>query len=467
MIYTLQNSPSEVQFAALRPGDRVQLPYRNGKPWAFRFALPWAGTPDAPIVLEGIPDPITGALPTITGENAVTDPQFAVSYAPLEQYGLVSVWRTVKSGNVTPASVLIQNLRITGAKDGNSFTGADGTVQKWYGGASGIYCLLCAGLTVRNCQIDDNGQGVFVGDSYESSDVRLDGNTIFGNGWVGNYSYHQTYVQACRATYRNNKYGPQRPGALGGALKDRSADVLVRGNVIEADLRALDFGPWQNQTALRKAAPNASRVVVDGNVLTYNAKESVALVHCPYDYGDDRAPQIAVTNNTFRVRRDQSESYYEVAVSNDSTPTASVTFAGNVFDFRPATPGKPVPEFRANSIKGAVNYGPNWSNAPPVNSSYGAGAPPASGLENVKVFPGVAPGYRDEANGDYSLVPGAPATGFGASAAPVPPPPPPPVVPPPPPPPPAWVQVGSTVSQLSADGKTRVDTSVFVRGAAP
>ena len=49
------------------------------------------------------------------------------------------------------------------------------------------------------------------------------------------------------------------------------------------------------------------------------------------------------------------------------------------------------------------------------------------------------------------------------AALPAPPPAPPVPVPNPTPTPVTWTQVGSTVSQLSADGKTRVDTSVFVQ----
>lgn len=406
-VYTIQSRLSEIDWNKLQPGDTVQIPWRS-TPYAERVVIGARGTADQWINVVGLPGP-NGERPVITGENATTDPQFALGYPPLEAQGLVSVWKTLATGNTVPGYVEIKNLEIRGAKTGSSFTGADGTKKQW-SAASGIYALSFDHLKITGCIVTDCDQGIFTGDSQPCNDITIDGNTITGNGVVGSDQYHNTYVQCAGATYTGNRYGPLRPGANGGALKDRSADVLIDGNTIEASARCIDLSGWQNETALRAARPNATRSQILNNILINRSCVDLVYVEgrvAPDGTGD----RVQFGNNTVVVRIDQSKLYYNRLFRSEYSAIAQFAASGNLLDFAPATAGASPPDCRVFDSLGTLTLGPNWSRGPVVNLPAGT-TPPTVG--------NIAPGYTNESVGDYSLVPGAAATGFGATSAPVP-----------------------------------------------
>lgn len=418
MVYTIQSRLGEIDWGKLRPGDTVRIPYRAA-PYAERVVVGCRGAADAWITIAGTPGP-GGELPVITGENATTDPQFAVGYPPLEAQGLVTVWKTTATGSTTPGFIEIKNLEVRGAKAGNSFAGADGTRKQW-STASGIYALSFDHLKITNCTVADNDQGVFTGDSQPCNDLTISGCAIAGNGVVGSDQQHNTYCQCAGATYLNNRYGPVRPGSGGGALKDRSSDVLIQGNVITAGARCIDVGSWMNEVALRQQRPDATRTQILNNTLLDPAA-SVSLVYVEgRTLPDGTADRITFQNNTVVARVDAARFAYLQWFRSEYAPGAQIRASGNLLDAAPATAGGTPPEFRVFDSVGTLTLGPNWSRNPV--SDYPQQWPhpncTLSGFGNIRV--GNAPaGYTDEASGDYSLVPGAPATGFGATASPVP-----------------------------------------------
>ena len=62
-------NPSKVPWESLQPGSLVRIYFRS-QPYADKWVIAVAGTPEAPIVVCGIPE--DGKLPIITGVNAVT-----------------------------------------------------------------------------------------------------------------------------------------------------------------------------------------------------------------------------------------------------------------------------------------------------------------------------------------------------------------------------------------------------------
>ena len=96
-----------------------------------------------------------------------------------------------------------------------------------------------AHIVVRNCILDDNGNGLFIANG--TSDVLVEGNSIYGNGNSGSIYEHNTYTEALGIVYQYNHFGPLCANCLGNNLKDRSAGTVVRYNWIEAGNRQLDL----------------------------------------------------------------------------------------------------------------------------------------------------------------------------------------------------------------------------------
>jgi hypothetical protein len=126
-------------------------------------------------------------------------------------------------------------------------------------------------VTIRNCVVANNGEGVFgagqSGFDQLMTDVTLDSNDIYGNGNVGSYLEHNTYLEAIDTLYQFNHYGPLRPGAGGAGLKDRSAGLVIRYNDIEGGAHQLQLPEAENQNALAVTLPRYHTAMVYGNVL--------------------------------------------------------------------------------------------------------------------------------------------------------------------------------------------------------
>jgi hypothetical protein len=357
-----------------------------------------------------------GVMPIIDGKDATTDKQFAISYPPIEENGLVMVWRTVASGDVIPTGITLENVEIRGANPNNSYTGADGVTKKWGGYASGVYGIRYDGLTLRNCTIHDNSNGVLSGDSQPTKNYRQEGCRIFGNGLVGSDQCHGTYVQAVGAVYIGNWYGKHRAGAFGGSLKDRSSNTLIDGNTIVANGRCVDLSAFYGDSA-------AARLTADqGATVRHNLllDDGSALDAIYREGGRALGTVTAVLYNTIIYRVDQSTAYYVRPWRAENDPTATLQIVGNLVDVQPATASGRAPDVRIVDGDAKHDFSPNWIR--PATALDHFGDPPVyTGLEHL-VISQAAPGYRDEANGDYSLVDGAIAAGFGVGSdvAPVP-----------------------------------------------
>jgi parallel beta-helix repeat protein len=91
--------------------------------------------------------------------------------------------------------------------------------------ASAIYVEFGENITVRNCDMNNNGNGFFVfsSDTIASRNILVEGNSIHDNGNVGSIYEHNVYVEAIGITFQYNHLGQLLPGAGGNNLKDRSA----------------------------------------------------------------------------------------------------------------------------------------------------------------------------------------------------------------------------------------------------
>ena len=64
--------------------------------------------------------------------------------------------------SIMPQWIFIENLEIRGAHNPNTFTGPTGVTETSTSPASAIYVEFGENITVRNCDINNNGNGFFV-----------------------------------------------------------------------------------------------------------------------------------------------------------------------------------------------------------------------------------------------------------------------------------------------------------------
>jgi len=64
--------------------------------------------------------------------------------------------------SATPAYVSVENLDISGARQENNFRDDGDAVVSYGKNAAGIFVESGAHLTIRNCRLHDNGNGLFI-----------------------------------------------------------------------------------------------------------------------------------------------------------------------------------------------------------------------------------------------------------------------------------------------------------------
>ena len=402
---------ADLDWSKLGPGDTVNIHYKVGG-YHELFQISTRGTASAGITINGIPDPVTGALPVIDGYQAVLAPQFVNSYAALSGSGAVVVG--VRPGyaiGYKPGYITIQNLQIQNAYEGNAdntFTDYDGT-KKIYGRVgAGIYLERAENITIKGCTINDNGQGVY-GAGQSGFDrlmmgVTLDGNYIYGNGNIGSDRQHNTYLEGIDTLYQNNRYGPLRAGSLGAGLKDRSAGLVIRNNYIEGGGHQLQLPEAQNQFDLAVTLTSYHQTFVYGNTLVAPPGSAASIIYYGGDQGllaNYRKGVLSLYNNTIVTKSDLSQIYKIIAVKLASSGE-TVDARNNIFAAVPGAADAKLPYFNLVSEDNNAYFGRNW-----VPSNYAlsflAFSGHASGTQNLIVGSSGDPGFVSPGNGDYHL----------------------------------------------------------------
>ncbi len=328
-----------VPWATLGPGDTVRIHPKIGG-WHEKILLNTRGEEGAPIRVCGMRGG-DGALPVIDGADATTAPDAAFGdYLPLQDLGLVTIARGAQTYGFRAGHIVIEGLVIQGGKTGSTYTATTGEVRAYDAFAAGVNLNAGDHVTLRGCEIRDNGNGLFANSRGEDEstltrDVLVEGNYFHGNGVEGSYSEHDAYTQALGVVYQYNRFGPLRPGAVGAALKDRSAGTVVRYNFIEGTVRSIDLVDAQDHAAAAIADPRYRETFVYGNVIVSIAGDATRLVH----YGGDttgfeqnfRKGTLYFYGNTVVSRHTQDEAW-QVSVLYASTDDETIDFRGNVVD---------------------------------------------------------------------------------------------------------------------------------------
>jgi hypothetical protein len=251
-------TPGDVPWEALAPGDSVRIHWRAA-PYLDKWVICRLGTQAQPIVVHGVPDPSTGALPVIEGNNATT--RGALNFWS-ENRGVIKIGGANVPPEVQPTWIVVENLEVRGARTPNTFTGRNG-LTAYAANASAIYVEKGDHVTIRNCRLHDSGNGFFC--AYTTSELLVERCWIHGNGNVGSIYEHNNYTEAKGATFQYNRFGPLLAGAGGNNLKDRSAGCVVRYNWIEGGNRQLDL--VESDYPELTGDPRYHETFVYGNVL--------------------------------------------------------------------------------------------------------------------------------------------------------------------------------------------------------
>ncbi len=337
---------ADVPWLNLVAGDVVNI-YYSPTPYATKIAIRAKGTVDKPVIINGVAD-AHGNLPTITGENAVTakdaiKQKFFVNSggATIEPFGVIDLYRGYADQyGYKPTYVTIQNLRITGAGRGNTFTDHSGKLQTFPSFASGIYAVSAQYLTIQYNEIFQNGLGVFVNNQNDTAGTSffttLRGNYIHDDGVVNDYLEHNVYVQGVRSLYEGNYIGQLIPGAPGGSLKDRSSGPVVRYNYIVSAARAIDLVDSENGSPDTNADPLYNYGWVYGNVIVDDFSNpgggSGDLIHWggdSYEFPQYHNGPLYFYNNTVIVKATQAQAY-SLSVFDMATRRQSMVVSNNV-----------------------------------------------------------------------------------------------------------------------------------------
>ena len=311
-----------VPLEKLGGGDTVLIHYR-AEPYREKVLLSASGEKGKPITLCGVPGP-KGELPIISGDNATTRKESVYPYEPTADRGLVIM--TPKPGDrwgYKPSWIVLQNLVLrsaypgTDAKNPLGFTDNKGAKRAYAENAASVFVERGEHITVRNCVITDSGNGLFVASANTeevlSKDILVEGSYIYGNGIVGVERRHNVYTEAAGVVFQGNRFGPQRAGAGGNQIKDRSAGTIIRYNWIEGGAHLLDLVEPEEALPMLGPDPRFHQTFVYGNVLISGPTDGSSLIHYGGDNGATdtyRKGTLYFFHNTVVIRADEDPRWH-------------------------------------------------------------------------------------------------------------------------------------------------------------
>lgn len=243
-------SLGQVPWESLGPGDLVLI-YARPAPYAEKFTVTRSGRVDARIVVRGVPDPTSGALPIITGLEATTRPGLVIDY---ENEGVV-----VLGGGNRVDYLTFESLHFRHAREAQNFYSQNGSYRPYLYGA-GINAIGVSNFVVRKCIFEDFDVGLRVGPN--ASDVLIERNVFRANGNAGPSS--NLDLGALRARVQFNDFGA--PTAAADNVRDASAGAVYAYNLFRAGSRMIDF-----LASSHFAAPEYQATTVVGNLFVKDA----------------------------------------------------------------------------------------------------------------------------------------------------------------------------------------------------
>ncbi len=266
------NELNDVPWLALKAGDTVEIHYRL-EPYRTKIGLSAIGTKEQPIHIKGISND-EGKKPILSGENAITPENLTNFFS--EEWDEANALILIKRGKnlrwgEKPANIIIENLHLTGASSNNQFTDQYNNTRTYDNSSAAVWANLVDTLTIKDCTIEDNGNGVFVLSKNSEEDVSrnitITGNTFNSNGVADSFRQHHIYTQAAGITIESNSFEHLRPLAQGAAIKDRSSGTVIRYNKIIAGTYAIDLVDPEDSYKIITKEENFHDTWVYGNII--------------------------------------------------------------------------------------------------------------------------------------------------------------------------------------------------------
>lgn len=398
-------SAGAVPWESLQPGDLVLISWRPN-PYKEKWVICRQGTAANPIIVRGVPGP-NGELPVIDGNGAST--RTALNYWN-ESRGVLKIGGANTPADTMPQYITIENLEFRGARPPYTFTAANGSSQSYVNNAAAIYIEKGEHITIRNCILDDSGNGLFAGSggpTQPSRDFLIEGNYIHGNGNQGSAYEHNNYTEVLGIVFQYNHFGPLRAGANGNNLKDRSAGLVVRYNWIEGGNRQLDLVDAEDSSAIA-SDPSYRSTLVYGNVLVEPAGDgNRQIIHYGGDSGSTtiyRKGTLYLYNNTIVSTRTDRTTLLRLSTNDETCDSRNnivyVSAAGNTLSLLDQS--------------GTLNLSHNWFKPGRV-STFGT-LEGTIGDDGTSIT-GASPGFLDEAGQDFHLTAGSAARNAATALA--------------------------------------------------
>lgn len=248
----------DVSWKTLQPGDVVNIHYKPGG-YHEKIQVSASGTAAQHIVIRGIPDPATGALPIIDGQGAIEDPgtEWRNGADILSDNGIIIVSPRQLGyvyGGTHVSYVDIETLDVRNATytaDGSvTYTDRLGVVRGYSAFAAAIYVEWAHDFTVRGCEMSNCGIGFFANSknlaAQSSERLLIERNHFHDNGnpaitdasgkvLSNGFGEHHIYTESAGCVIQFNRFGKMRPNAHGLAIKDRSSGQIIRYNEFDID----------------------------------------------------------------------------------------------------------------------------------------------------------------------------------------------------------------------------------------
>ncbi|MCW7537509.1 hypothetical protein OOT46_06545 [Aquabacterium sp. A7-Y] len=353
----------------LAAGDTVRIFWRS-TPYRGKIVLNAKGRADAWVRVCGVPN-ASGERPVVDGQDAVARKGLTYAHELFESRSIVTIHRLkAEDWTAYPRFIQLDGLHLRGARRGNYFTDSTGARRTYEDFGACVWLERGHNIVIANNEINDCSQAIFSsskeeGDFTVTRNVRIAGNYMHGNGVVGGYLEHTTYIQSIGVVYEFNRYGPMRAGALGNSLKDRSVGPVIRYNRIEDGARALDLVEAEDYASIAMADPNYRKTYVYGNQIVKDGRKG-STIHYGGDHAGSEASYRKGTlyffNNTVHITGDDYAVLFQVSTNDEK-----VEVWNNVFLFDPAIqyPRMRDKQDNADGIPsgGIVNLGRNWIDA--------------------------------------------------------------------------------------------------------
>ncbi len=295
----------DVPLKNLEAGDIIKVYAKaNQEPYSEKFMIYGQGTSSAPIQLIGIPD-AEGNRPILDGENAVTGTEHG-NYFWNEDRSLIKVGQTGSEAHY----IIIDGFEIKNANRHYTFTNNQGQIANYLDNAAGIHIELGHNITVKNCVIHHNENGVQT--SGMISNILLESCYIYDNGVGDNNSVyqHNIYVGGGVGTSVTIQYC--KFGELlnrGQQVKFRTESVVFRYNWVEGGRNGqLDIVDGENGNI---------NSYVYGNIIIKPADtENGRIVHYGQDIGNNDGGTLYFFNNTVIDRADATTYLFHINSEN-------------------------------------------------------------------------------------------------------------------------------------------------------